>query len=131
MRRTRKWRGREEERKTQRSRDRGRGTKRRRDRGRRRERGGGGRGRGREAAVRKLGQGNNKKEHISAQTMCKIINKYAHTNAYLMDLRIVAICILSFTAFLRYDELSNIKYCDILFGSNYLKIFRNLQNRCT
>ena len=77
----------------------------------------------REAAVRTLGQGNNKKEPISAQTLCKIINKYAHTNADLMDLRIAAICILSFTAFLRYDELSKIKYCDILFGSNYLKIF--------
>ena len=77
----------------------------------------------REAAVRKLGQGNNAKDPISSNTMSKIIEKYAHNDADLMDLRIAAMCILSFTAFLRFDELSNIKYCDILFGSEYMKIF--------
>ena len=77
----------------------------------------------REAAVRKLGQGNNKKDPISSTTMSKIVNKYAHVNADLMELRVASICILSFTGFLRYDELSNIKFCDVLFGSNYMKIF--------
>ena len=77
----------------------------------------------REAAVRKLGQGNNKKDPISSNTMSQIVDKYAHVNADLMELRIAAICILSFTGFLRYDELSNIKFCDVLFGSNYMKIF--------
>ena len=77
----------------------------------------------REAAVRKLGQGNNKKDPISSHTMSMIVEKYANVNADLSELRVAAICILSFTAFLRYDELSTIKFCDVLFGSNYMKIF--------
>ena len=77
----------------------------------------------REAAVRKLGQGNNKKEPISSQTLSMIIQKYANVDSDLMELRIAAICLLSFTAFLRYDELSTIKYCDVLFGKGYMKIF--------
>ena len=76
-----------------------------------------------EAACRNLGQGNNKKDPVTINTISKIVEKYASVDSDLMDLRISCICILGFTAFLRFDELSRIKFCDILFATDYMKIF--------
>ena len=77
----------------------------------------------RESAARKLGQGNNKKEPVSASVIARIVKEFANLDADLMSLRVAAICIVGFSAFLRYDELSKIKYCDVLFGKKYMKIF--------
>ena len=76
-----------------------------------------------EAACRSLGHGHNKKEPISVSAITKIVNKFVNANSDLMDLRIACICILGFTAFLRFDELSQLKFCDILFAKDYLKVF--------
>ena len=76
-----------------------------------------------EAACRNLGQGKNKKDPVSVSAITKIVNKFVTLDSDLMDLRIACICILGFTAFLRFDELSQIKFCDVLFGKSYVKIF--------
>ena len=76
-----------------------------------------------EASMRKLGHGDNKKEPISSSAIVKIVNHYVHEDSSLMDLRVATLCVLGFTGFLRFDELSNLKYCDFLFTSSYVKIF--------
>ena len=76
-----------------------------------------------EAACRNLGHGNNKKDPVSVNAISKIVKSFANENSDLMELRISCICVLGFSAFLRFDELSKIKYCDLLFAKNYMKLF--------
>lgn len=76
-----------------------------------------------ESACRSLGHGNNKKDPVSVKAISKLVNKFAHVKSDLMDLRISAICMLGFAAFLRFDELSKLRFCDILFAKNFMKIF--------
>lgn len=76
-----------------------------------------------ESACRKLGQGNNKKEPVSVSLMSKIIHKYSTVHSDLMDLRIAAMCVLGFSGFLRFDELSKLRFCDVLFAKSYMKVF--------
>ena len=77
----------------------------------------------REAARRNLGQGNNKKDPVTVTAISKLVDKYSNVDSDLMELRISAICILGFAAFLRFDELSRLRFCDILFAKNFMKIF--------
>ena len=77
----------------------------------------------RESAVRKLGKGKNKKLPISAQDIKCIVSKFASEHASLLDLRTVCLCVLSFSGFLRFDEVSNIKFNDIEFEESYVRIF--------
>ena len=76
-----------------------------------------------EASLRTLGHGDNKKEPISAQAIVNIVNKFVSHDSTLMDLRVATLCILGFTGFFRFDEMSKIKFCDILFAQSYVKIF--------
>ena len=76
-----------------------------------------------ESACRGLGQGSNKKDPVSVKAITKIVNNFANVNADLMSLRLACIVILGFSAFLRFDELSRIKCCDVLFAKSYMKIF--------
>ena len=76
-----------------------------------------------EAACRNLGHGNNKKDPVSVNAISKIVKSFANENSDLMELRISCICVLGFSAFLRFDELSKIKFCDLLFAKNYMKLF--------
>ena len=73
--------------------------------------------------MRQLGHGNNKKEPVSSEIVTKIVLKYANVNSTLMDLRLASLCILGYTGFLRFDELSAIRFCDVLFAKSYIKIF--------
>ena len=43
-------------------------------------------------------------------------------NPFLSDVRLVASCLLSFAAFLRYDELAKLRCCDITFGSTHVEV---------
>ena len=76
-----------------------------------------------EASLRQLGHGDNKKEPVSSQTIVNIVERYVNDQSSLMDLRVATLCILGFTGFFRFDEMSKIKFCDILFAQSYVKIF--------
>jgi len=62
-----------------------------------------------------------KKEPFTAE-MCKAIAEDASKKGSLGDIRLAAACLLAFAGFLRYDELSNIRPCDIKFDVDHITI---------
>ncbi|KAJ8305077.1 hypothetical protein KUTeg_017372, partial [Tegillarca granosa] len=63
-----------------------------------------------------------KKEPVTVEILKKLINKFGD-ESNLFNLRICIICLLGFSGFLRYDELSNIKMKDISFEQGYIELF--------
>ena len=77
-----------------------------------------------ESLCRSLGSsGNNSKQPLTVGALIILYNKLAKRSASLLDLRVITMCMLAFTAFLRYDELANICRSDLVFHSDYLAIF--------
>ena len=74
-------------------------------------------------AKRILAHRKTKKEHITAEILTKLVDKFAEEDADLDDLRIVAICFLGFAGFLRFSELEGLKESDILIYADHLEIF--------
>ena len=64
-----------------------------------------------------------KKTPLSSTIVKKIIEKHAGPNADLKNLRIACICVIGFTGFLRYNELSNITTSHVQFGDDHVRIF--------
>ena len=62
-----------------------------------------------------------KKDVFSPDVIKSLFDKYEDSNDLLV-LRDLAIIIVSFTGFLRYDEMSNIKCCDVTFMNDHVKI---------
>ena len=77
----------------------------------------------REAWSRVLGQGDNKKLPVSSQVVAKIVNSYAQRFECISDLRLAAMCVVAFAGFLRFDELSRIRFCDVIFRPTHMEIF--------
>ena len=77
----------------------------------------------RESAVRNLGKGSNKKQPLEARDIREIVNKFGKSDCSLMDLRTVTLCVLCFAGFLRFDEVSNLRFSDIEFQETYLRLF--------
>ena len=77
----------------------------------------------RESAIRNLGQGQNKKQPIEARDIRSIVDKFGHENCNLMELRTVTICMLCFAGFLRFDEVSNLRFSDIEFEEGFFRLF--------
>jgi hypothetical protein len=78
-----------------------------------------------EAAMRLLGKGSNKKDPLTAEHIHSIVARFESecSTLSLKDLRVLCMIILGFTGFLRFDELSSIKSCDIIFAEHFVKIF--------
>ena len=76
-----------------------------------------------ESFTRQLGHGTNKKTPITASMLSDIVNKHVHSSSDVADLRLASMCLLAFAGFLRFDELSHIRYSDLVFDSKCLKIF--------
>ena len=76
-----------------------------------------------EAAPRTLKHFSNKKDPLTVEMIEKIVHKYGSCNASLQDLRLLAMFLVAFTAFLRYSELSNLRYCDIQFEPDHMRLF--------
>ena len=76
-----------------------------------------------EAAPRVLTGFSNKKDPITVSMLSKVVAKYGHLGANIMDLRLAAMCLVSFAGFLRYQELANLRFCDVQFCSGYMKLF--------
>ena len=63
----------------------------------------------------------NKKEPITKDILLKLVRFYKQ-NCTLLNLRTCAMCLLGFSGFLRFNELSNIRLSDLSWHDNYLEI---------
>ena len=70
-----------------------------------------------EAAKWQLKKSVQKKEPVTIDMITKLCEKYASERANLSDLRVAAICVTAFHAFLRFSELASIRCCDVKFMS--------------
>ena len=73
-----------------------------------------------EAAKRLLSRETRKKEPFTTEMLLKC---YHEMEDNLKDLRFLTMCVIAFAAFLRYDELSSLRRCDIKFHDKYFDIF--------
>ena len=77
----------------------------------------------REAVPRTLAFYSNKKDPVTVEMISKLVHKYGTYHASLADVRLVAMILLAFAAFLRYQELANLRFSDVVFEPGYIKIF--------
>ncbi len=73
-----------------------------------------------EAAKRKMGKQVMKKEPINIDILKNLVQLGTYN---VKDLRVVLMCVVSFAAFLRYNEMAAIRRCDIVFNNNHLELF--------
>lgn len=64
-----------------------------------------------------------KKEPVTPEIMCSLFDKFGSISANLAELRVLAICVLGYTGFLRFDELSSLRRSDFEFEDSYMKVF--------
>ena len=57
-------------------------------------------------------------EHLHA-----LVLKFAGVDASLLDIRDVCICLVAFAGFFCFNELANIKWCDVVFSDTYFSLF--------
>ena len=76
-----------------------------------------------EAAPRTLQFFCNKKQPISVNMLNDIVNKYACNGHSIGDLRLVAMILVAFAGFLRYQELAALRFSDVVFQPGYMKLF--------
>lgn len=69
-----------------------------------------------EAAKRKLSKPVLKKEPVTCAMISEMCTKYANVSVNLSELRLTAICVTAFNAFLRFNELANLRCCDVQFS---------------
>ena len=69
-----------------------------------------------------------KKEPIRAEDLRELTQRFAGQQASLSDVRAITICLICFAAFLRYDELANIRYNDVKVTATHMEI-RIRQNK--
>ncbi|XP_065888069.1 uncharacterized protein [Dysidea avara] len=62
-----------------------------------------------------------KKEPFTVEMLKAITDDAIQTDS-LADTRLAAACLLAFTGFLRYDEISNIRQCEIQFKADHISI---------
>ena len=73
-----------------------------------------------EAAKRRLAKPIRKKEPVSLEMITRLCDceNYAGDNSSLSDLRVAAMCVTAFHAFLRFNELASLRSCDVLFHTD-------------
>lgn len=75
-----------------------------------------------EASKRLLAKPVRKKEIIKAVHLQKLTNYFKNKDS-LPNLRTLTMCLTSFSGFLRFSELSNLRRSDIVFRGTYMKLF--------
>lgn len=76
-----------------------------------------------EASKRLLSIRVKKKEPITPEIIKSLFNKYGLPSANLSDLRLLNLCVLGYTGFLRFNELVGLRRCDFEFESTFMRIF--------
>ena len=74
-----------------------------------------------EGLQRKLAKPKVRKEPVTSDMMSAMVNSLGAAPS-LTDVRLVAACLLAFSAFLRYDELAKLRCCDITFSHTRMSI---------
>ena len=75
-----------------------------------------------EAYRRVLAAPKNKKEPVTAEDLRKMVHMSAGPKASLADVRTIAICLISFAAFLRFDELASLRCNDVKIKEDHAEI---------
>ena len=70
-----------------------------------------------EAGKRVLAKPISKKEPVTYSMILNICEKYASVNVNLSELRVAALCVTAFYAFLRFNEIAALRCCDLKFCS--------------
>ena len=77
-----------------------------------------------ESAKRRLSRQIVKNEPVTPDMVLSICQKFASANANLSDLRTAAICVTAFAGFLSFNELANLRCCDVKFCKDkYVELF--------
>ena len=76
-----------------------------------------------EGARRQLGKPINKKEPVTVEMLQKLVQQFGGSGASLSDIRSLALCLLAFSGFLRYDEIVRCRFSDIKFYEDYMELF--------
>ena len=77
----------------------------------------------RESLLRSLGHGDNKKWPVTTEMLQSLVSRFLTVNASLLDIRFLTFCLIAYAGFLRFDELINIRRCDLVFYDAYVSIF--------
>ena len=77
----------------------------------------------REGVLRECRKPTIKKEPILPHHLLLLTEKYGNNESCLPDLRILTICLLGYSGFLRFSEIVNIKRSDISFHDQHVSIF--------
>ena len=70
---------------------------------------------------RKLAKPRTRKEPITVEMLSKIVGSLGSAPS-LLDIRLTASCLLAFAAFLRYDDLANLRCCDIKIEVSHMTV---------
>ena len=77
-----------------------------------------------DSLCRSLGKsGHNTKQPLQVEALSRLVKKYGKYGSLLCDLRLISLCLLAFSAFLRYDEVSRVCRSDLHFHDEYLALF--------
>ena len=64
-----------------------------------------------------------KKEPIKPEHLLRLVEEFGGENATLADIRALTFCFLGYAGFLRFDELSKLRVCDISIYKEHMEIF--------
>ena len=64
-----------------------------------------------------------KKLPICPEHLHSLVHKFAGVDATLPDIRDVCFCLVAFAGFLRFNELCNLRWCDIVFKDTHFSLF--------
>ena len=70
---------------------------------------------------RRLARPKVRKEPVTKDMISALVDSLGLTPS-LTDLRLVAACLLAFSAFLRYDELAKLRCCDVTFNADHMAV---------
>ena len=63
------------------------------------------------------------KSPILPEHLLALVSRFAGPSASLSDIRDVALCLIGFAGFLRFNEICNLKWCHITFHESHLSVF--------
>lgn len=76
-----------------------------------------------DAAKRLLSIRVRKKEPVTPEIIHLIFEKFGHPSATQSDLRLLTLCVLCYTGFLRFSELVHLRRCDLQIEESFMPVF--------
>lgn len=76
-----------------------------------------------EAAKKLLSVPLKKKEPVTPEIMLSLFRRFGSPDATLSDLRVLTLCVLGYTGFLRFGELAALRRCDFVFDTSFMRVF--------